>query len=176
MTINNNSKNKDVTHLTTKMVIVNNSIENTLSNIAAASKCMNIDTMYIFSIVLDDTLKCEVLELEYPCKIKYMEIGIKFFMERILDNRDHDFWKYNQNTLYILRNGDYSYLKEIFTVIQEEKVNIVRGSSQKAHMVSPIDLRLSCYLMILCNMDYKKVYSENAFNILTKDRYLPSHK
>lgn len=53
-------------------------------------------------------------------------------------------------------------------------MNVVRGSSQKSHMVSPIDFRLSCYLMILCNMNYKKFYSENSFNIITKDRYLPS--
>ncbi len=158
------------------MAVINNSIENTLSNIAAASKFMNLDILYICTIVLDDTLECEVLELEEPCKVVYMEIGIKFFMERLLDNPDHDFWKYNKNTLYILRDGNYSNLKELFTIIQEEKVNIVRGSSQKSHIVSPIDLRLSCYLMILHNMDFGRIASNNSFNILTKDRYLPSFK
>lgn len=158
------------------MAIINSSVENTLSNIASASKFMNLDTLYICSIIIDETFECEILELEEPCKVVYMEIGIRFFMERLLDNPDHDFWKYNKNTLYILRNGNYSDLKEIFTVIQEEKVNVVRGSSQKSHIVSPIDLRLSCYLMMLYNMDYSKVANSNSFNILTKDRYLPSLK
>lgn len=158
------------------MAIINNSVENTLSNIAAASKFMNLDTLYICSIVIDDTFECEVLELEEPCKVIYMEIGIKFFMERMLDNPEHDFWVYNKDTLYILRDGDYSDLKDLFTVVQAEKVNVVRGSSQKSHIVSPIDLRLSCYLMILYNMDYSKVASSNSFNILTKNRYLPSSR
>ncbi len=157
------------------MAVINNSIENTLSNIAAASKFMNLDILYICTIVLDDTLECEVLELEEPCKVVYMEIGIKFFMERLLDNPD----MISENItkiLYILRDGNYSNLKELFTIIQEEKVNIVRGSSQKSHIVSPIDLRLSCYLMILHNMDFGRIASNNSFNILTKDRYLPSFK
>jgi hypothetical protein len=91
LTINNNSRSENLTHLTTKMAIINNSVENTLSNIAAASKFMNLDTLYICSIVIDDTFECEVLELEEPCKVIYMEIGIKFFMERMLDNPEHDF-------------------------------------------------------------------------------------
>jgi hypothetical protein len=67
-------------------------------------------------------------------------------------------------------------VKELFTRVQDMKAEIVRGSSQKSHMVSPIDFRLSCYLMILFNMDYKRFNYENSFNILTKDRYLPSYR
>ena len=176
LTMNNNSQNKDLTHLTTKMVTVNNLIENNLSNIAAVSKHMNLDTLYIFSIIIDDTFEYEMLELEAPSKIKYVEIGVKFFIENFLENPNNDFWKHNKNSLYILRGGNYSDIKEIFTIIQNTKVQLVRGSSQKSHIVSPIDFRLSCYLMILCNMNYKKFYTENSFNIITKDRYLPSSK
>lgn len=85
---------------------------------------------------------------------------------------NHDFWKHNKNTLYILRDGNYSYLKDIFTVINGKETNIVRGSS----VVSPIDFRLSLYMMILCNMDYKKFCNQNAFNQVNKFRFLPSFK
>jgi hypothetical protein len=89
--MNNNSQNKDLTHLTTKMVTVNNLIENNLSNIAAVSKHMNLDTLYIFSIIIDDTFEYEMLELEAPSKIKYVEIGVKFFIENFLENPNNDF-------------------------------------------------------------------------------------
>lgn len=60
----------------------------------------------------------------------------------------------------------------MITKIQDRAVRVVRGTSQKSHIISPIELRLSCYLMILFNMDYSKLHAQNSFNILTKDRYL----
>lgn len=62
----------------------------------------------------------------------------------------------------------------MFTIILDNKVIIVRGSSPKAHLVSPFDFRLSCSLMIICKMNYKKFSSENSFNFISKDRYLPT--
>ena len=174
LTINNNSKSKEITHLTTKMAVINDSVENTLSNIAQGSGLMNLDSLNIYYIIPDENLEFEYLQIDNPSKIVYIEVGIKYFMENVLDNPQYDFWKHNKNTLYILKGGNYSYLKDLFTVVQEEKVNIVRGSSQKSHIVSPIDFRLSCYLMILYNMNYNKVASNNSFNLLTKNRYLPS--
>nr|YP_010044489.1 hypothetical protein J6816_mgp02 [Tolypocladium guangdongense]QPF24434.1 hypothetical protein [Tolypocladium guangdongense] len=163
-------------HLTTKMVVINKLIENTLYNIACLSHNMNLNVLYIVSITIDEKHECEILEIKEPSKIVYIEIGIKLFLEKILDNSDHDFWKYNKNTLYILRDGSYSYLQDLFAVIDGKEVNIVRGSSQKSHMVSPIDFRLSSYMMILCNMDYKKFCQQNAFNCINKFRFLPGLK
>lgn len=176
LTINNNSKDKHLTHLVAKMVVLNNTIENNLLNIAKYSSNMNLDTFYIFSIVISDSFEYKVTEVDYPCKVKYIEVGLRFFVENFLESDNVDFWHYNKNTLYILRDSNYSDVKELFTQIQDIKVKVVRGSSQKAHLVSPIDFRLSCYLLILFEMDYKKFNSENAFNIIQKDRYLPSSK
>jgi len=172
LTVNNNSKNKELTHLTTKMVVVNNSVENSLSNIAELSGYMGLDQLYVFCIDMNETSEYKVAEVG---QVKYIELSVKLFANNYLDNPNNtDFWNYNKNSLYILRNGDYSDIKNLFTIIQQEKVNTVRGSSQKSHMVSPIDFRLSCYMLILCNMNYKKFNMENAFNTVTKDRYLPS--
>jgi hypothetical protein len=62
----------------------------------------------------------------------------------------------------------------MFALVQDTKVRIVRGSSQKSHVVSPIDLRLSSYWLILNSMNYQKTFRKNAFNILDKSKYLPS--
>jgi len=173
--MNNNSKNKDITHLATKMVVLNNRLESDLWSVANLANQMNLDTFYIFSIVMSEDFESKITEVEYPCKVKYIEVGINVFIESFLQNpNNHSFWEYNKNTLYILRQGGYSDIKEMFTIIQDTKVKLVRGSSQKSHMVSPIDFRLSCYLMILFNMNFKKVYMENSFNVLNKERYLPS--
>ena len=61
---------------------------------------MNVDILYISCIVLDDTFECETLEVQEPSKRIYIKIGIKYFTEGTLSNP-----KYNQNTLYILKNG-----------------------------------------------------------------------
>jgi hypothetical protein len=92
----------------------------------------------------------------------------------LINSENHNFWEHNKNSLYILRDSCYTDIVETFTKIQDVDTKVVRGSSQKSHLVSGVDFRLSCYLMILFNMDYQKVYKQNAFNDLTKDRYLPS--
>jgi hypothetical protein len=156
------------------MTILNNSVECDLWKITNLSNDMNMDSFNIFSIVMSDTFECRVTEVEESSNVKYVEMGIKYFMENYLDNPNIDFWKYNKNSLYILRGGDYYDVKEMFTMIHDTKVRIVRGSSQKSHMVSPIDFRLSSYLLILCNMNFKKFNTENSFNMVSKNRYLPS--
>jgi hypothetical protein len=96
-------------------------------------------------------------------------------MENILGGeQNEDFWNLNKSSLYILKDGNYSNLRRIFTSVKGIKTSLVRGSSQKAHLVSPIEFRLSTYLMILSNMDFKKVTRQNAFQNIKKDRYLPS--
>lgn len=41
-------------------------------------------------------------------------------------------------------------------------------------MVSHINLILSCYLLVLFNMNYQNFLYENYFNIISKYRYLSS--
>jgi hypothetical protein len=157
------------------MVVLNNLVENDLLNMSKLLNFMNIDTLFIFSIIADEALGLNVIELEHPSKIKYIEVGLKFFIENYLENPNNAyFWEHNKNSLYIMRDSNYSDIKGIFTTIQNTKVSIVRGSSQKSHMISPIDFRLSCYLMVIFNMDFKRFNYENSFNIISKDRYLPS--
>lgn len=133
LTINNNSFKKEVTHLCTKMVILNDNIENNLTNISNLCSHVNIDRLFIFSIVISDTFEYEVTEIDSPSHIKYIEIGSTFFINNILESSDPeiDFWDYNKHSLFIIRDGDYAYIKEMFVNVQGLNVNVVRGSSQK---------------------------------------------
>jgi hypothetical protein len=174
-TVNNNSKNNEIQHLTTKMVILKKSLITDLNNISRTAAYMKIERLHIISIVMDEKFEYQITEVNSPVKIVYIEIGFNYFLENFLGNPDnHQFWDYNRDSLYIFRDGDYSDIKTMFSYIVDKQVKMVRGSSQKSHIVSPIDFRLSSYLMILYDLDCRKINSNNAFNILTKDRYLPS--
>jgi hypothetical protein len=102
--------------------------------------------------------------------IMYIEMNFDTFI-RFLNMDDH-FMEYNKNTLYILRNGDFLDIKNLFSSISGYQCNIGRGGSQKAHILSPLDLRLSSYMMAMFIGNYKELYSLNTFNGLSKDRYL----
>jgi hypothetical protein len=92
---------------------------------------------------------------------------------QFLDNSDEKFLDYNKNSLYILRNSDYKDVKLLFNSIGNHKVDIGRGGGQKSHLVSPLELRLSCYLMAMFNFKYSDLCRLNTFNLLDKKRYLP---
>lgn len=154
------------------MLIPKDIINSNLVQISNLLDVMELDKLYIYSIILDEQFEYEVTEVE---QVKYIEVGFKFFMENLLENPENvNFWEHNNDTLYILRDGNYNDISEIFANIQEHKFHMAKGSSQKAHMVSPMDFRLSCYLLILCNMSYKKFYSENSFKTISKEKYILS--
>jgi len=138
---------------------------------------LGLENLYIFDIILDKNLEFTVTKVDVPCKIIHIQVGVQYFLENILKNPiNQDFWDFNKNTLFILKDGNYSDLKILFENIQGIKTKVVRGSSQKSHLVSPIDFRLSCYMLVLFDLNYKAFNRSNSFNVITKDRYLPSSK
>jgi hypothetical protein len=48
----------------------------------------------------------------------------------------------------------------------------VDGGGQKAHVLSPLDFRLSSYLMAMFNFNFKFINYLNTFNEISKDKYL----
>ena len=100
-------------------------------------------------------------------KVNYLEVY------GILKCLKIQFLVYNKYTLYIFKEGSYLDIKNIFSKINGFDTNIGRGGSQKAYIISPLDFRLSCYLMAMFKFDYKYVSYLNAFNVVSKDRYLP---
>jgi hypothetical protein len=169
-TINRSKYKKEEVTLTGKMAVINNINNIYLSKLAIILKYMNIDQLNIVSISNNDTLQS--LILKKPLLINYLELGIKNFLE-LLQNNETKFLTYNKHTLYILRGGSYIHVKALLSNINNCKVNLGRGGSQKAHIISPLDLRMSIYLMALFNLDSQLANKYNTFNTISKDRYLP---
>jgi len=155
------------------MIILSETIEVNFISLSKILKYMNIDKLHLFSI--DKSNSKEVFTInEGGCNIDFLEIGIENFIHYLNPPvLDFDFRDYNKNSLYILRNGSYIDIKNLFTLIQNNTVNLGRGGSQKSHMISPLDYRLSAYLMAICKLDYKLFSSLNTFNYVEKYRYLP---
>jgi hypothetical protein len=153
------------------MVLLNKNININLTDLSKKLYYMNIPRLVIFSI--NNTMKVETFEVSPFSKLIYIEIGVENFIE-FLEDKNHDFFEYNKDSLYIFRDTNYSDIKNILINIEGNKTILGRGSSQKSHLLSPIELRLSCYLMSILNNDFKLISSLNKFNYMTKDEYLPS--
>lgn len=81
------------------------------------------------------------------------------------------FYGWNPNSLYILRDGTYKDMKYILSLVG---IDLRRGASQKSQVLSPLDFRLSSYLMAMYNVNYKVISSSNVLNKLLKKNYLPN--
>jgi hypothetical protein len=104
-----------------------------------------IEELTIFSINFEGRFTIDSVKSEKGAKILYFDMDYKAFMKFI--NSDDAFKEYNKNSLYILRGGSYLYIKNIFSLVRGNKVNVCRGGSQKSHILSPLDLRLSLYIL-----------------------------
>ena len=72
----------------------------------------------------------------------------------------------NKKTLYIFRNATYFDINYLLSNIEANGINLGRGSGQKSHKVSPLELRFMVYLMAMFNFDYRYLYELNTFNTL----------
>jgi hypothetical protein len=101
----------------------------------------------------------------------YLELGIENFLQIL---QVQNFLEFNKYSLYIFRDMNYFEIKNLITKIDDCSVIIGRGSSQKSHILSPLELRLSTYLLAMFNFDYNLIFQLNMFNFLSKDQYLPT--
>jgi hypothetical protein len=175
---NNNFRNKDVLDITAKITILKNElITPELNTMSILASYMSLEKFYIVNINLENSDIVHTGEVDSPTPIKYIDVGLKFFMENFFNGESSSvFWEANKHTLYILRNANYSHVKEIFKEMEHINVDVVRGSVQRSHVVSPIDFRLSCYMLLLFNLNFNKFVMENSFNNISKDRFLPVGK
>nr|YP_010690211.1 hypothetical protein PQ570_mgp25 [Neopestalotiopsis cubana]WBU13050.1 hypothetical protein [Neopestalotiopsis cubana] len=167
-------KNKDnkMINIIGKIVVLNDYTEVNLYDLRWLLGKMNIKNLVIFSINLTDNIKIEKFMFEGDSDLTYIEVGVEYFIEMMSNNPKY-FWEINPNSLYILRDGSHTDIKYILSQIGEFGLNLGRGGSQKSHIMSPLELRLSSYLMAIFNFDYNKLAFSNVFNTLPKSRYLP---
>lgn len=171
MTINNSKYKDRKVNLTGKMAI----LKDTSFNIKDLSNNLGLmynDVLKIISINLSLDVKNEVFKFKKSPNVIYLEIGIKSFIQ-FLEISLYAFKTWNKSTLYILRYGTYRDMKYILSQIGNHGFNLGRGSSQKAHVFSPLEVRLSFYMMAMLGWNYKDNLNQNTFDALSKDLYLP---
>jgi hypothetical protein len=153
-------------------MIIKDSMDSDLLKLSRRLNSIKIEGLFILSIDMKGSDELNSLSINEPSVVHYVEMGIQKFAE-ILDDPSRNFIDYNKDTLYILRNGNYADIKSVLTGIQGNKVIVGRGGPQKSHIVSPIELRMSSYLLALSNFNYQYLSYLNDFNQLVKSRYLP---
>jgi hypothetical protein len=105
-------------------------------------------------------------------KILLIELGVEDFIE-LLNHPKDKFVEFNKDSLYIIQNSNYINVKNIFSKINNQYVNIGRGGGQKNHIICPLEIRFFSYIMAMFNFKYPDVCYFNNFNEVTKDKYLP---
>lgn len=170
-----NKQNKPVNTIG-KMLVVFEKTEINLTRLLLKLGDISVNSTYIFSINLREDIKQETFYIKSGMlSITYIEIGVNHFIEMLTINPLR-FYFINKKALYILRDGTYSDLNYILSHIGKHGINLGRGGSQKAHIMSPLELRFMAYLMAMYNFDFRYIYSLNTFNVLPKLRYLPFYK
>ena len=174
LTLNNNLAKDKINNLIGKIIILRENKEVDLFELGKLLNLMGIDRLNIIALYpLDVIEKINYINIKEPSDVKYLEIGANDFITHCLNNSSFNFLDYNKNTIFIIKEGSYIDVKNIFSKINGFNTNIGRGGSQKSHLLSPLDFRLSCYMMAMLKFDYKYITYLNSFNIATKDRYLP---
>jgi len=172
LTINGSEYKKDITPIVSKITIINQTLTVNLYQLSKNLEHMNIKELLIFSIHQGESTNIFSINNGW-CKINYIETSTESFINFLNDpNPNLYFREYNKHSIYILRDSDYIHVKNLFKSIENNSVNIGRGGSQKAHMISPLDFRLSSYLLAMCNFNYILFSSLNTFNYINKESYL----
>ncbi len=170
LTINNSEYKENCTTLVGKIIILKNYVEIDLNSLSSVLNYMGITRLNIFC--LDGVIGIDKVIVKEPAEILLIELSVEEF-EKFLKDPKEDFMTYNKNSLYILRNGDYRDVKLLFNKISTHNIDIGRGGGQKSHMISPLDFRLSSYLMAMFNFKYNDICHLNTFDFIHKKRYLP---
>jgi hypothetical protein len=156
------------------MFIVRESNSINLNDLNKALGCMGVDKLFIFVINngIDSDVFCRIESKENPNVIYYEMNSVNFINFLNSNENNRNFLDYNKHSVFIIRNSNFICIKNLFSRIHNCNVNIGRGGSQMSHGLSPLDLRLTSYIMAMFNFDFKLISYLNTFNSMTKDRYL----
>jgi hypothetical protein len=103
-----------------------------LYELAKLLNLMGIQKLNIITIYPLDTLdKINYIKIQEPSTVKYLEINVDEFVHQILNNSSYNFLDYNKHSLYILKEGSYIDIKNVFTKINEFDVKLGRGGRKK---------------------------------------------
>jgi hypothetical protein len=171
VTRNNNIHKNNMSNLVSKLFIIRETKTICLKNMSGLLSVLNTDKLDIFSI--DNSLDSNnnsITRVNNGSPITYVSMNHEEF-KKFLNNND-EFLIHNKNALYILRDGGFFDIKNLFSSIGNNPVCLGKGTSQKHHALSPLDFRLSIYLMAMFNCNYKLISYLNTFYDMDKDKYL----
>jgi hypothetical protein len=156
-----------------KMVILEELNNVNLDDLSIILKAIKIEKIQIFSINKNLDFNVNHTISNKGSKVNYIELNREQFV-KCINSVNFNFLDYNPYSLYIMRDGDFTGIKNLFKFINVCPVDIGRGGSrsQKSHMLSPLDIRLSSYIMAMFNFDNKLINNLNTFNYINKDKYL----
>jgi hypothetical protein len=171
ITVNKTMNNKGVKNLFSKIVIIKEFNLINLDEISKLLAVMGINKLNILSVDNKVSSIVNKVTTNKGCYVSYIELTEENFI-KYLNGKSTDFLSDNKDNLYIIRKASFLHIKNLFATINNCGVNLGRGGSQKAHILSPLDLRLSFYLLAMFNLNYTLVRNLNTFNHLAKERYL----
>ncbi len=156
-----------------KMIILEELNYINLDELSITLKAIKIDKLTIFSINNHLDFNINRTLSNKSSEVSYIELNREQFV-KCINSMHFNFFDINPHCLYIVRDGNFTDIKNMFNFIDVYPANIGRGGSrsQKSHMLSPLDLRLSSYIMAMFNFNYKLISNLNTFNYISKDRYL----
>ena len=170
LTHNNSLYKEGIINIVSKMIIVRKLKHVNLDDLSRVLKVVKVEKLNIFSINNSNLNTLNIIVTDKGSKVKYIDMKSEEFVKLL--NTEAKFIEYNKDSLYIIRDGNFLDIKNLFATINNCKVNLGRGGSQKSHILSPLDLRLSYYIMAMFNFNYKLVSYLNTFNEVPKNRYL----
>jgi hypothetical protein len=128
----NNSDYKDgINNMISKMVAIKELKYINLDDLSKILDAFGIDKLNIFSINNDCVANTiNTIKSDKGSKVVYVDLNSDKFMQFI--NADNKFLEYNKNSLFILRNGNFLDIKNLFSHISGYQINIGRWRGSKS--------------------------------------------
>lgn len=126
LTRNNSFYKDNVSTIISKIVIIKEPYSVNINQVSEALGIMKIKELNIFSIDKNsESNVINITSINKGSKIKYLEMTPESFIEFInMDN--NNFLSYNSHSLYIVRDGNYIDIKNLFSKIDNCSVNLGR--------------------------------------------------
>ena len=104
-TLNKSCYKDNILTLTSKMVLINESIEINLDNLSLILGSMGIETLNIFSIYGNVDTETTTIFSNKDSNVKYIVINYDNFVE-LLNHENCNFLQFNKHSLFIARGGN----------------------------------------------------------------------
>lgn len=126
LTIKNVIYKENMNEVISKIVVIKNLQWVNLQTLSKILAVMRIDRLNIFSIDKNLELNTvKIISVNKDCEVNYTEVRPDIFV-RLFNHEGNNFLDYNINSLYILRDGSYKEIKNLFSTINNSYVNLGR--------------------------------------------------